>query len=142
MKAKLKPFSRLNALHSLRSGLFNLAFEVLLPFKLNLSWSVVTYFTSYVFRRDVEIRAYPWEYGLAFLHFISCLHCFCSKAHSHTDLWILCYCFSTKSTRTSKVNTLKGHLHPAVSECRSRCVTLVPLRCQGDYHHFLRFWVY
>jgi hypothetical protein len=40
LKAELKPFSLLNALHSLRTGLFNLSFEVLLSFKLNSSWSV------------------------------------------------------------------------------------------------------
>lgn len=40
LKAELKPLSLLNALHSLGSGLFNLAFEVLLSFKLNSSWSV------------------------------------------------------------------------------------------------------
>ena len=40
LKAELKPFSLLNALHSLRSGLFYLAFEVLLSFKPNSSWSV------------------------------------------------------------------------------------------------------
>lgn len=40
LKAELKPFSLLNALHSLRSGLFNLVFEVLLSFKLNSSRSV------------------------------------------------------------------------------------------------------
>lgn len=40
LKAELKPLSLLNALRSLRSGLFHLAFEVLLSFKLNSSWSV------------------------------------------------------------------------------------------------------
>lgn len=42
-ESELKPSSVLNALHSLRSGLFNLAFEVLLPFKRNSSRSVATY---------------------------------------------------------------------------------------------------
>lgn len=41
--SELQRSSVLNALHSLRSGLFNVAFEVLLPFKLNSSRSVATY---------------------------------------------------------------------------------------------------
>lgn len=67
------------------------------------------------------------------------------KVHSPAGLWIPRYCFSTKLTRTSKVNMLKGYpLHPAdpvVPEFRSRSLRLLSPIGRGAYHHFLRFWV-
>lgn len=74
LKAELKPFSLLNALHSLRSSLFNLPFEGLLSFKLNSSWSVTNLMKEVTFfKRNIENGAFPWEYGLMHLQFFSCL---------------------------------------------------------------------
>ena len=72
LKSELKLFSLLNALHSLGSGLFYLVFEVLLSFKLNSSWSVTNLLEKLgFFKRNIETRAFPWEYGLVFLYFSS-----------------------------------------------------------------------
>lgn len=74
LKSELKLFSLLNALHSLGSGLFYLVFEVLLSFKLNSSWSVTNLLEKLgFFKRNIETRAFPWEYGLVFLYFSSLL---------------------------------------------------------------------
>lgn len=53
LKAELKLFFLLNALHCLRSGLFNLAFEVLLSFKLNSSWSVTNLLEKLRFSKGI-----------------------------------------------------------------------------------------
>lgn len=74
LKSEWKLFSLLNALHSLGSGLFDLAFEVVLSFKLNSSWSVTNLLEKLrFFKRNIETRAFPWEYGLVFLYFFSLL---------------------------------------------------------------------
>ena len=74
LKSELKLFSLLNALHSVGSGLFDLAFEVLLSFKLNSSWSVTNLLEKLrFFKRNIKTRAFPWEYGLVFLYFFSLL---------------------------------------------------------------------
>lgn len=144
LKSELKLFSLLNALHSLGSGLFYLAFEVLLSFKLNSSWSVTNLLEKLrFFKRNIETRAFPWEYWISVpVLFFPANIC---PAWKHILLQIrgFWYCFSTKLTRTSKVNTLKGRpIHPAdrvMYEFRSKCTRLLPLMGQGTYHHLLRF---
>lgn len=144
LKSELKLFSLLNALHSLGSGLFYLVFEVLLSFKLNSSWSV----TNLLEKLGFFQKEY-WNQSISMGIWISVPVLFLPAnicpAWKHILLqtrgfW---YCFSTKLTRTSKVNTLKGcPIHPAddvTHEFRSKCMRLLPLIVQGTYHHLLRF---
>lgn len=67
-----------------------------------------TYQRSYIFQKEYRSPSIPWEYGLATLHFFSCL--LCSKVDSLAGLCFSCFCFSKELIRMSKVNSLKALL--------------------------------
>lgn len=67
-----------------------------------------TYQRSYIFQKEYRSPSIPWEYGLATLHFFSCL--LCSKVDSLAGLCFSCFCFSKELISMSKVNSLKALL--------------------------------
>lgn len=120
LKADLKFFSPLNALHSLRSGLFNLTFEVTLSFKLNSSWSVTNLLEKLHFSKGIlkpELSMGLWISIPAL--FLVCIY----SVQKQAFLWS-CeshgFCFTLEETRMRYTNTLKGHLLPSWQSCMNK----------------------
>lgn len=146
LKSELKLFSLLNALHSLGSGLFDCLLKFcylssLIPLGVWPTYREATFFQKEYWNQSISMGIWI-SVPVLFLPASIC-PAWKRILLQTRGFW---YCFSTKLTRTSQVNTLKGRpIRPAdhvVHEFVFKCMRLLPLIVQGTYHYFLQFQGY